>query len=469
MTQEQLSYLMRLIDSGQGFNSGYQPPSILDVPTGSAQLAPGTGPGGQGIRQSDVNQAIQTQPNVDVPPDIPAVSSPDMNQRFTDLMQLYTGDPSGFMASNNPAGQVPDDPYLPPAATIGSTPTTAPDLPPGLGGPGSYPADVTLPPGSGISIPSGDPLTFDDLTNLGPATGPGGTGNYPTSPDLTDPNRWEPTNQQVIDPQTGLPPPPATAVTDPSIIDPNDPNNNLTRGGVSMPLYPTSQDVFPPAQPRGLLDQLGQPTDWPATGQFFRDAAGHIVDAAGNIVKDVGQFLNTTGQHISNFFTNNPIGYQPPPGTALGETGPLNEAVTGSIPGENLPAGLFQGLGNPITPPGSGAGVAHSDYPSSIGGADSWQLLMNMLREGEGFTGTPSMGSSANTSPTFDQAIHSNVPWSAGTWTPASAAYWNNVFSKRGYIFPAQNPDFIPDSHSGQRSASGSGGRNIGTPPTSPR
>ena len=60
-------------------------------------------------------------------------------------------------------------------------------------------------------------------------------------------------------------------ITDPSVIDTGDPNNNLTRGGVSMPLYPTSQDVFP-GVPGG-------------PGKFFRDAAGNIVDAAGNIMK----------------------------------------------------------------------------------------------------------------------------------------------------------------------------------------
>ena len=172
MTQEQLNYIMQLMASGQQpGGSQYQPPSIWDVPTGTAEMAPG-GPGGQGIRQSDVNQAIQ--PNMDLPPDIPAVAAPNVNQQFSDLLQQYLNDPSRFLASNEPAGQVgsPGNQYQPPVPS--ATPASTPNMPYtwNPGDPLSGPAPTPISDVSGRT--TWDPLTFADLTNLNLSLDPEG-------------------------------------------------------------------------------------------------------------------------------------------------------------------------------------------------------------------------------------------------------------------------------------------------------
>ena len=428
MNEEQLRYLLQLINSGQGINSGYQPPSILDVPTGSAQLAPGTGPGGRGILQSDVNQAIQTQPNVDVPPDIPAVSSSDTNQRFTNLMQLYTGDPSGLLASNEPAGQVSGDPYNLPPANPGSTPTTAPDLAPGLGGPGSYPSDVTLPPGSGISIPSGDPLTFEDLLNLNTATGPGGTANYPTDPPVDASGNYLPNYTTVAGtpPDVPLVPPPGLTGGDPitpgvvagTVLDPNDQANM-----VNHEQFPGGNLLTDAAG--NLVDTAGNIIQ--AAGSFFKNAAGQIVNATGNII-----------QGVENFFTNNPAGYQPPPGTTLGETGPLNEGVRGSVPGETLPSGLFEGLGSPLQPVG-GVNIPNMGgyRVSEIDRYTTPEALDELRRWMEGHYTTPTaFGQTAAQAPNpFSNNPFVGAPPSFQQLSQ-NEAYWGNIFRDRGYVLP---------------------------------
>jgi hypothetical protein len=70
-------------------------------------------------------------------------------------------------------------------------------------------------------------------------------------------------------------------------LDPNDPNNNLIRGGISMPLYPTSNDVFPGASGGGV-------------GGFFKDAAGNIMDATGKIIASAADFAGKFGGSIAN-------------------------------------------------------------------------------------------------------------------------------------------------------------------------
>lgn len=127
-------------------------------------------------------------------------------------------------------------------------------------------------------------------------------------------------------PDTGLPGP-AMPQGGPSFggapasmpLDPNDPNNNLIRGGISMPLYPTANEVFPGADPKGPV-------------QFFKDAGGNIVDAAGKLIMTAATAAAQVPGQLSNMFSgiannimNDPgwsspdylrsMGYQPGQGT----------------------------------------------------------------------------------------------------------------------------------------------------------
>lgn len=73
-------------------------------------------------------------------------------------------------------------------------------------------------------------------------------------------------------------------------LDPNDPNNNLIRGGISMPLYPTSNDVFPGASSTGV-------------GGFFKDAAGNIVDGAGKLIMTAARAASQLPGQLSNMLS----------------------------------------------------------------------------------------------------------------------------------------------------------------------
>lgn len=98
-------------------------------------------------------------------------------------------------------------------------------------------------------------------------------------------------------PDTGLPGP-AMPQGGPSFggapastpLDPNDPNNNLIRGGISMPLYPTSNEVFPGADPHGPV-------------QFMKDAAGNIFDAAGKLIMTAATAAAQAPGQLANMFS----------------------------------------------------------------------------------------------------------------------------------------------------------------------
>lgn len=307
--------------------SGY--PSIFDVPTSTAQLAPG-GPGGQGIRQSDVNQAIQTQPNVDVPPDIPAVAPPD---QFQNLLQSYLNDPSGFLASNEPAGQVvsPGGQQFPPPSQ--NWPYTY-----NVGDPISpVPSQVT--PGGGVSDTGGvypvPPGTFDpqltlDQSLTAPITGdPTGDTSAPAAvqtpqgftqdewnavmgipmptADLFAPSTEPPWAAGTTTPaEGGTPPflgPEGQPMVDPQgnpvaglNLSPNDLAANFNFNGQPA-IYPPQGGNFITDAAGNLVDAAGNIMH--AAGSFFTDAAGNTIDAAGNIIQAAG---NAVGNFARNTF-----------------------------------------------------------------------------------------------------------------------------------------------------------------------
>lgn len=207
-------------------------------------------------------------------------------------------------------------------------------------------------------------------------------------------------------------------------IDPNDPNNNLVRGGVSGPLYPTSQDVFP--QP-SMMDELGRPTDWQGAGQFMKDAAGNLVNAAGQIVATAAQVakgiggaiagipgtVGNIGGAIANNIMNDPgwsdpnylasMGYTPGAGTGswwpgqasntnfgaggeggsfFGGTMNLNP-MGGDISGSNNPFGAGQVGRSSVGPPQGGGGppMWGPFMANSLGGNSRGMMLADRIRQ----------------------------------------------------------------------------------------
>lgn len=259
-----------------------------------------------------------------------------------------------------------------------------PDLPPDTGG-GGLPAapipNVTPPPGvSG----SGDPGNLPGVQQLGfdlqdqGGGGPQGPGiatpgltpglDFPTTPPGTPDF---PGSNLPLPPDQTAPTPPPFLATD---INPNDPNNNLIRGGVSMPLYPTQDQVFPGANV-GPLTRVGQ---------FFQDAAGNLYDAAGRLIQ-------AAGEAFKNFIPPLPAGYNPtgglPPGftenpnigggapifTPPGFTGP-NWGPGGSIfTGTLSPTGWVAGGGNPGNLGGGGGNLG--EFANKIGLSDFMHIM----------------------------------------------------------------------------------------------
>lgn len=83
--------------------------------------------------------------------------------------------------------------------------------------------------------------------------------------------------------------------------------------------------------PQSLWDELGQPTNYPAVGQFFKDAAGNIVDATGKIIQAASNVVKDFTNNIMNDPRNTTpdylggLGYHETPGGDMlpaGVTGP---------------------------------------------------------------------------------------------------------------------------------------------------
>ena len=309
-----------------------------------------------------------------------------------------------------------------------------------------YDPDTSLPP----SISNVDPLTGDlPLNDLPQPAAPASFNpGIPVAPAL-------PANFPTGDP------------TNSQFINPADPNNNLTRGGVSMPLYPTPQDTFPTAQPRGLVNELGQPTDWAATGRFFTDISGNIRDAAGNIVKAAGNFLQNTAQNITDSIPNNWGGFGQPSGY-FGIPGPPIPGTFGvNAPGVNRPGPGWAGTGitlndiiaSGIDPsraaPGSGVPAPADLMPNTGGGPGNLGNFSGMYAN-EILTHLMKFGQQPTDA--FGKQI--------GTWTPQSIDFWKNTWDQRGYIYPSVTG---PDSKKEGQVGSATGARNIGTPPTATR
>lgn len=165
-------------------------------------------------------------------------------------------------------------------------------------------------------------------------------------------------------------------------IDPNDPNNNLVRGGVSGPLYPTSQDVFP--QP-SMMDELGRPTDWQGAGQFMKDAAGNLVNAAGQIVATAAQVAKGIGGAIAGI-----------PGTV----GNIGGAIANNImndPGWSDPNYL-----------------ASMGYTPGAGTGSWWPGQASNTNFGAGGEGGSFFGGTMNLNPMGGDISGSNNPFGAG-------------------------------------------------------
>ena len=274
-----------------------------------------------------------------------------MNEDQLRFLIQMLNNPGGFLASTDSAGQVAppagsqyQGDSLPPPANMNPVSTTTGELPPGLGGPMSSGVNTALPIGPG---------NYEDVAPGLPIAGPPGTpGTFGTG---------------EVDPQTGLPAPPAAPMTDPSVIDPGDPNNNLTRGGVSMPLYPTSGDVFPGTTP--------------GVGQFFSDAAGNIFDAAGNLISAAADAIGKFGQGFIDSLPKTAGGFGQPAGyfgtpdqLPIGYSGATatigGSGGTGSV--ANTGIGIWDILASGVTPRSVSSVQAPSGGPSTgLGGGAS--------------------------------------------------------------------------------------------------
>jgi hypothetical protein len=261
----------------------------------------------------------------------------------------------GDLASNYPGGV-----DIPPAS-IEPDYSTAPDLSPEYGGPGSYPYS--------------GPSPFFNTFETPPATdfgfGPNLFGDFPGSPDFSPSDYFlpngpgeatvmSPPSSRVYDPNSYTPftdfsggeyQPVAQdfnfAAPPGELIDPflqGIPTDYVSDAGTAPPAappaYPGASTPAPhfftpnvyappsstpgsaPGQPRfgnmpqmtwdagrnvyydpkkpGLIDQLRQPTNWQGAGQFFKDAYGNIVNAAGSIVAAAGRTANDFINNIMN-------------------------------------------------------------------------------------------------------------------------------------------------------------------------
>jgi hypothetical protein len=354
--------------SPNGDDSLPPPANMFPEPSLAPDLEPRFGgPGSYPISNPAPNETMYPNDMGFFPQDYP----PDFNnQSFPDT--VYNPAPNDFMAP--PANDVYQD--------YPSNPNPAPNetmYPNDQGYFGSNGSDYDF---SGSPISQFDPP--DMFTGQGPLE-PGGGGDlqwpfyvdqFPGGGGGGGGSPGAGGGSDVGTPNAG---PNTYAPGNPQTINPSDPNNNLTRGGQSMPLYPTSNDVFP--QP-SLKDELGRPTDWSGAGQFFKDAAGNIVNGAGQIVQAAG---NAVGGLINNIM-NDPgysspdylrsMGYTPGAGTGslwpgqasntnfgaggeggsfFGGTMQLNPGG-GDISGANNPFGAGQVGRSSVGPPQGGGG-----------------------------------------------------------------------------------------------------------------
>jgi hypothetical protein len=298
-------------------------------------------------------------------------------------------------------------------------------------------------PGAGFQWP----FFIDQFSTPGgvPDTGGGGGGNV--SPDAySDPNTYAP------------------SPGNPQTINPNDPNNNLTRGGQSMPLYPTANDVFP--QP-SMMDELGRPTDWRGAGQFVKDAAGNIRDAAGRIVQAAGEaatgifnnIMNDPGYSSPGYLQS--IGYRPGQGTGsmwpggsegYGSDNPFSPEFSltpgpmqgGFIGGVGGQGGTLAGggtVGNMLTAIGFGGNLGGGGpvNPSALGGirGPANQALTYLHRMYKGLYTTPQnfgLFKHAMPSPWASQPLGSplNPGWNWNTYHGGQVDFHNQLVNTPG-------------------------------------
>jgi hypothetical protein len=172
---------------------------------------------------------------------------PFISQAYLKYLEEQFGGEQAVSASGAGAGVEPPD--IPPANT-GSTPSTAPDLNPGRGGPGSYPeTPPQWPPGGAIN-PGPNPTPPPNPFTPPPPPGGGST-------DLPGPN--EPL----------LPPPPGGGTV--NVGD----TENVTGGG-NPPGAPRATPA--PPIPRGAYDLVPPPFNWGGWGEpmgYFNPGTYH--------------------------------------------------------------------------------------------------------------------------------------------------------------------------------------------------
>ena len=253
-----------------------------------------------------------------------------------------------------------------------------------------------------------------------------------------------------------------------------------------MPLYPTSNDVFP--QP-SLKDELGRPTDWSGAGQFFKDAAGNIVNGAGQIVQAAG---NAVGGLINNIM-NDPgysspdylrsMGYTPGAGTGslwpgqasntnfgaggeggsfFGGTMNLNPGG-GDISGANNPFGAGQVGRSSVGPPQGGGGppMYGPMMANALGGGPNNQALHWLHQMYKGILTSPKnfgLMKHAMPSPWASQPLGSplNPGWNWNTYHGGQVDFHNQLVNTPG-MYESLIERFSPG-----RGVSGGFGHDVG-------
>lgn len=284
---------------------------------------------------------------------------------YDDQGKRIEGATSSSQTSQGQPGHEAPGPTVPPDYSGGavdlppvnpsSTPSTAPDLPPGLGGPGSYPSSSPFPtPPTYYNVPPNETSNFYSDTYQGGGPNPPPTeNNIPTGGDqyLYNP----PTNEDMAPPQSqsyyggGFNPTPNEAMTaapyDRYLYD-NPPTNETSLPNNTPTYYGGGEN---PAPAEGMTWTPADVYQYDPNPPPNEDMLANPIDTGPN--QDTNRYV-PAGDGGNYIYDENwqPGGYQPPPDQSTEP--PTPPGVTPDA----LPAGqappIPVGAGNLVPPPG---------------------------------------------------------------------------------------------------------------------